>query len=386
MVFAREIRSYMKVTPMAVPNIPLIRRSKIAAQDLSAETAALLDAARPSLEPVAPVRRQMRLMPVLFIALGALSLGGLAWSVKNPGPDLAASTADMIVKHVPAPVLKKAAVENVVAAETVVAAVQTTPVATPVVIEPAVPLSAWPVIGEIQPKPVAKPVEVAAVVAPAPVVPEPPVTPAAAPVTPPPHSVAVPVTTLAPAIPPPVPVETAAIAPPATPAPVAQTGDQSAAACVADLQAQAKKLKVLFGSGSTKVSAADKKQIAAFAAAVAKCPAAKVEVAGHTDGAGADNSNTDLSLKRAEEVARVLGESGVDASRFKAAGYGTSELVVRVKAPKIRKSTGGGADFSSMQFGPVGNTDTGGVSPEQARRIVAERNAPNRRVELRVTQ
>jgi OOP family OmpA-OmpF porin len=52
-----------------------------------------------------------------------------------------------------------------------------------------------------------------------------------------------------------------------------------------------------------------------------------VEVAGHTDSVGTDSYNQGLSERRAQAVVNYLVAKGINASRFKARGYGESEPV-----------------------------------------------------------
>jgi OOP family OmpA-OmpF porin len=52
-----------------------------------------------------------------------------------------------------------------------------------------------------------------------------------------------------------------------------------------------------------------------------RCPAANIEIAGHTDAAGGDDQA--MSEKRAQAVADYLVQAGLPAERFKASGYGS---------------------------------------------------------------
>ena len=58
-----------------------------------------------------------------------------------------------------------------------------------------------------------------------------------------------------------------------------------------------------------------------------RCPAANIEVAGHTDGDGEDAFNQALSEKRAQAVVDYLVKAGLPASRFTATGYGSTQPV-----------------------------------------------------------
>ena len=54
-----------------------------------------------------------------------------------------------------------------------------------------------------------------------------------------------------------------------------------------------------------------------------RCPNAKIEIAGHTDGDGEENANRTLSEKRAQAVTDYLVKAGLPANRFTPVGYGS---------------------------------------------------------------
>jgi OmpA-OmpF porin, OOP family len=58
-----------------------------------------------------------------------------------------------------------------------------------------------------------------------------------------------------------------------------------------------------------------------------RCPAANIEIAGHTDGDGEDGFNQALSEKRAQAVVDYLVKAGLPANRFTAVGYGSTQPV-----------------------------------------------------------
>jgi OmpA-OmpF porin, OOP family len=58
-----------------------------------------------------------------------------------------------------------------------------------------------------------------------------------------------------------------------------------------------------------------------------RCPTAKIEIAGHTDGDGENGFNQALSEKRAQAVMDYLLKAGLPADRFTAIGYGSSQPV-----------------------------------------------------------
>lgn len=55
-----------------------------------------------------------------------------------------------------------------------------------------------------------------------------------------------------------------------------------------------------------------------------KCPAYKIEIAGHTDSEGTDERNQKLSDRRAKAVGDFLAHGGVDAKRMTTTGYGAT--------------------------------------------------------------
>jgi len=58
-----------------------------------------------------------------------------------------------------------------------------------------------------------------------------------------------------------------------------------------------------------------------------RCPAASIEIAGHTDADGDDALNQTLSEKRAQAVADYLIKAGLPADRFTATGYGSTQPI-----------------------------------------------------------
>ncbi|MFN7920527.1 MAG: OmpA family protein [Bryobacteraceae bacterium] len=57
------------------------------------------------------------------------------------------------------------------------------------------------------------------------------------------------------------------------------------------------------------------------------CPAAEIEVGGHTDSRGSTQKNKTLSENRAKAVVRYLTGKGLDVKRFSAVGYGESKPI-----------------------------------------------------------
>ncbi len=80
--------------------------------------------------------------------------------------------------------------------------------------------------------------------------------------------------------------------------------------------------KVLFNSGSARVSQSGKAALDNLASVLAKNPTLKVMVEGHTDTRASDNYNWDLSVERAASVVKRLVKSGVNPTNLIAAGRG----------------------------------------------------------------
>lgn len=82
--------------------------------------------------------------------------------------------------------------------------------------------------------------------------------------------------------------------------------------------------KIMFDKGSTSINASSEPQIKATAALLNSYPAIKLLIRGHTDETGVSNSNTELSLLRANEVGVALVNLGIDRTRLRIMGMGDS--------------------------------------------------------------
>lgn len=155
-------------------------------------------------------------------------------------------------------------------------------------------------------------------VAPAPVIPQPP--PAAPTVAAPPSAITAP---LVPAtVAPPIVKVPAEIA-----APAASTPPGPSSTCFVDLTAMLKQRRINFQSSRADMITSSAKAVSDIAGVLKRCPELKIEVAGHTDGTGSEAVNQSLSLQRAEAVAKVLIQAGVDAARVTTAGYGATRPI-----------------------------------------------------------
>jgi OmpA-OmpF porin, OOP family len=85
--------------------------------------------------------------------------------------------------------------------------------------------------------------------------------------------------------------------------------------------------KILFDTNKASIDRASAAILDNLVAATQRCPSAKIEISGHTDATGSDETNKDLSLARAQQVVSYLVRAGVDGSRLTAAGYGKDKPV-----------------------------------------------------------
>ncbi|KQW21325.1 hypothetical protein ASC80_14635 [Afipia sp. Root123D2] len=85
--------------------------------------------------------------------------------------------------------------------------------------------------------------------------------------------------------------------------------------------------KIRFESGHATIDPDSKGLLDRLIEAAMRCPAADIEVAGHTDSDGDAAGNLALSEKRAQAVAEYLIKAGLPASRVTAVGYGSTQPV-----------------------------------------------------------
>jgi outer membrane protein OmpA-like peptidoglycan-associated protein len=94
--------------------------------------------------------------------------------------------------------------------------------------------------------------------------------------------------------------------------------------CRRHVAALASRNAILFQSGSARLAEESFTAIDELAGYLGECPDATVEVEGHTDADGDEESNLALSVARAETVVSALIERGVAYQRLYAIGYGES--------------------------------------------------------------
>lgn len=84
---------------------------------------------------------------------------------------------------------------------------------------------------------------------------------------------------------------------------------------------------IYFDSGRTSVKAGSAEVLDAAAATLAKFPALRLKIIGHTDDTGGHDSNVELSAERAEAVKAYLVGKGIDAARLETEGAGPDKPI-----------------------------------------------------------
>ncbi|MFC3533005.1 OmpA family protein [Vogesella facilis] len=114
-----------------------------------------------------------------------------------------------------------------------------------------------------------------------------------------------------------------------------QTGSESAASVAerygALLQAQPRRpasYLLYFNSGSNELTAESQSTLAALRQDVASRPVPEILVIGHTDSVGSAEDNEALSLQRAQLIAELLAQLGVQPKSLEVTGRGERELLL----------------------------------------------------------
>jgi outer membrane protein OmpA-like peptidoglycan-associated protein/polyisoprenoid-binding protein YceI len=84
---------------------------------------------------------------------------------------------------------------------------------------------------------------------------------------------------------------------------------------------------IYFKSGSAELDHASEPLLNSVAEIASRCPAAKIEVTGHTDALGSKEGNRQLSESRARSVVSYLGQRGIPAARVESSGYGDTRPI-----------------------------------------------------------
>ncbi len=85
--------------------------------------------------------------------------------------------------------------------------------------------------------------------------------------------------------------------------------------------------EIFFKTGSAELDRQSDPMLDSVAEIANRCPAARIEVTGHTDSVGSRESNMALSVERARSVLSFLVQRGVRPTRITASGYGETRPV-----------------------------------------------------------
>ena len=85
--------------------------------------------------------------------------------------------------------------------------------------------------------------------------------------------------------------------------------------------------KILFDTGQASIQQDSDAVLDHLTAIAMRCPDAQIEISGHTDTIGSDDTNLELSRRRAEAVADYLKKAGIAAERMTAVGYGNTRPI-----------------------------------------------------------
>ncbi|MGD2167008.1 MAG: OmpA family protein [Gammaproteobacteria bacterium] len=102
--------------------------------------------------------------------------------------------------------------------------------------------------------------------------------------------------------------------------------DLKADACVAAMNAALSNARIEFLSSSVELVPASRNVISVLAALAHACPG-RIQIAGHSDDLGPEEVNEQISVARAEAVARAFIEFGLESERLTVLGFGSSQPI-----------------------------------------------------------
>lgn len=94
---------------------------------------------------------------------------------------------------------------------------------------------------------------------------------------------------------------------------------------------------MVFATGKSELSSKNDSEIEKLANFMKKFNTTSIEIAGHSDNIGDSKSNKLLSQKRAEAIKAALLKIGIDSSRLKTKGYGSSQPIADNKTETGRE-------------------------------------------------
>jgi outer membrane protein OmpA-like peptidoglycan-associated protein len=106
-----------------------------------------------------------------------------------------------------------------------------------------------------------------------------------------------------------------------------ETGAISTEACETRFSVISTAQAIYFKSGSAELDGKSEPLLNSVADIANRCPAARIEVTGHTDSIGSRDANRHLSESRARAVVSYLAQHGVPAARVESAGFGDTRPI-----------------------------------------------------------
>jgi OmpA-OmpF porin, OOP family len=106
-----------------------------------------------------------------------------------------------------------------------------------------------------------------------------------------------------------------------------ETGAISTEACETRFSVISTAQAIYFKSGSAELDGKSEPLLNSVADIANRCPAARIEVTGHTDSVGSRDGNRQLSESRARAVVSYLAQHGVPAARVESAGFGDTRPI-----------------------------------------------------------
>ena len=105
---------------------------------------------------------------------------------------------------------------------------------------------------------------------------------------------------------------------------------------VSDADLELLKKGIQFKTGSSKLTKASYKILDDIVKLLKKVESAKLEVQGHTDNTGSEQTNKKISQERADMVANYFIKKGIAADRVRAVGYGSEMPIADNNSKKNR--------------------------------------------------
>ncbi len=108
-------------------------------------------------------------------------------------------------------------------------------------------------------------------------------------------------------------------------------------ACIGRFEILSAAGNISFRSGSATLNEASNDLLDTLVGVIERCPDMRIEVAGHTDSDGSEQSNLVLSERRAVQVVRYLVDAGIAPDRLVARGYGETQPFVPNTSPENKR-------------------------------------------------